>query len=266
METVIANTLQNTDLLNSNYDEDGTYYPESDGQHMANSSVHFERIATTKYGLESLFADRDDVFVAGDLFWYPVKGETRLAVAPDVMVVFGRPNNERKSYKQWNEENIPPQVVFEFLSESNTAADVINKAIFFERHGVQEYYIYDLRTKELSGFIRYTEKDKQLEELADMNDWKSPRLGIRFDMSSGELVLRKPDGEPFLSYAEVEQELQERTRQLEQTEVKLEQTEVKLEQTEVKLEQTQIQLSASESRAAALAEKLRELGINPDAL
>ncbi len=41
-------------------------------------------------------------------------------VAPDVMVVFGRPKGRRGSYKQWQEDNIAPQVVFAILSPSNS--------------------------------------------------------------------------------------------------------------------------------------------------
>lgn len=133
METLTASTLPNL----SSWEED-VFYPDSDGQPMANNTEHFERIAATKYGLESVFAERDDVFVAADLFWYPVKGRTRLAVAPNVMVILGRPKGARKSYRQWNEDNIPPHVVFEFLSESNTTVEMAKKATFFERYGVQE--------------------------------------------------------------------------------------------------------------------------------
>jgi Uma2 family endonuclease len=55
------------------------------------------------------------LFVAGDLLWYPVEGDNKLRQAPDVMVVFGRPKGDRGSYKPWEEDNIPPQVVFEIL-------------------------------------------------------------------------------------------------------------------------------------------------------
>ncbi|TAE30973.1 MAG: Uma2 family endonuclease [Candidatus Kapaibacterium sp.] len=233
METATLQALPNL----SSWEGD-IFYPDSDGQPMANSSEHFERITTTKHGIESVFANRDDVFVAGDLFWYPVKGKTKIAVAPDVMVALGRPKGARKSYRQWNEENTPPQVVFEFLSDSNTQSEMMRKAAFFERYGVQEYYVYDLEHKQLSGLIRFTENDEALEEIPDMNDWKSPRLGIMFDMSSGELVLRKPDGEPFLSYAEINAELDD----------------------------TRAELDATKTYTATLAAKLRELGMNPDAL
>jgi Uma2 family endonuclease len=220
-------------------------FPDSDGQPMANNTLHAEYIATTKYGIESVFQDRDDVFVAMDLFWYPVKDRPKTVLAPDVMVVLGRPKGERKSYKQWKEDNIGPQVVFEFVSESNTTSEMTHKAAFFERYGVQEYYLYDLERREVSGLIRYQEQDDVLEMIADMEGWISPRLGIRFDISSGALQLYKPTGEPFLRYSELE---------------------YLLEQEKQRANAQEQRANAQEQRANALAAKLRELGINPDAL
>jgi Uma2 family endonuclease len=244
MESVIISATQDN--------ETEIYYPDSDGQPMANNTLHAEYITTTKYGIESVFQDREDVFVAMDLFWYPVKGKPKTVLAPDVMVALGRPKGQRKSYKQWAEENIPPQVVFEFLSESNTTAEMAKKAMFFNQFGVQEYYIYDLERKELSGFIRYQEEDDVLEEIADMKDWKSPRLGIRFDMSSGALQLYKPDGKPFLSYSEID--------------YLWEQEKKRANAQEQRANAQEQRANAQEQRANALAAKLRELGINPDIL
>ncbi len=272
MATAIASSLQGT--------QPDIFYPDSDGKPMANNTEHAERIATTKHGIESVFADRDDVFVAMDLFWYPVKGKPRIVLAPDVMVALGRPPGKRKSYRQWEEGGIAPQVVFEFLSDSNTTSEMAAKAVFFEHYGVQEYYIYDLERKELSGLIRFKEEDDLLEEIPDMNDWTSPRLGIRFDMSSGDLQLYKPDGKPFLSFLEVEALRQQAEAKLEQTREQLGQTREQLGQTREQLGQTSEQLGQtreqllitaqmldeSQSRTNALAAKLRELGINPDTL
>ena len=70
-------------------------------------------------GLDALFRDDPDVFVAGDLLWYPVEGDPKTRIAPDAMVVFGRPKGYRGSYKQWDEGGIAPQVVFEVLSPGN---------------------------------------------------------------------------------------------------------------------------------------------------
>ena len=38
------------------------------------------------------FNDDPNVFVAGDLLWYPVEGNPKVRSAPDAMVAFGRPN------------------------------------------------------------------------------------------------------------------------------------------------------------------------------
>ena len=81
-------------------------YPDSDGQPMADNTKQFRWIVVIKENLELLFADNPDVFVAGDLLWYPVEGDNKICQAPDTMVVFGRPKGDRGSYQQWKENNI----------------------------------------------------------------------------------------------------------------------------------------------------------------
>lgn len=75
-------------------------YPESDGQPIADNTKQFRWIVVIKENLELLFATNPDVFVAGDLLWYPVEGDNKKNQAPDAMVVFGRPKGDRGSYKQ----------------------------------------------------------------------------------------------------------------------------------------------------------------------
>jgi Uma2 family endonuclease len=94
-------------------------YPETDGEPMAQNTKQAEVMMTLKENLDAMFADRDDVFVAIDHFWYPVEGRPNIRQAPDVMVVLGRPKGHRGSYRQWEEDNIPPQVVFEVASPGN---------------------------------------------------------------------------------------------------------------------------------------------------
>src|SRR5436305_4357394 len=118
-------------------------YPEDDGEPMADNTVQFRWIVTIKEGLEKVFRHRPDVFVAGDLLWYPVEGHPEIRQAPDAMVVFGRPKGDRGSYMQWLEEGIAPQVVFEVLSPGNRPAKMVKKFEFYDRYGVEEYYIYD---------------------------------------------------------------------------------------------------------------------------
>ena len=177
-------------------------YPESDGKPMADNTRQFCYIVMIQGGIAALFADRNDVFVAGDLLWYPVEGNNRLRIAPDTMVVFGRPPGDRGAYLQWKEGNIPPQVVFEVMSPGNTFGEMARKLRIYERYGVEEYYLYDPDRGELSGWRRHGDN---LEEIDEMIGWISPRLKVRFDLEGSDLVLYDPDDVRFVFYVELHQ-------------------------------------------------------------
>ena len=221
-------------------------YPDSDGKPMSDNTVQFRWITTIKHNLEWLFADQPNVFVAGDLLWYPVEGNNKIRQAPDVMVAFRRPAGDRGSYQQWKEDNIAPQVVFEILSPGNTLSEMNRKLVFYDRYGVEEHYIYDPDKNDLSGWIR----DKNRLNMIDpIHDWVSPRLGIRFDLSEG-LQIYRPDGEPFATYLEI-------ARRLQQAEELVQQERQRAEQERQRAEQER-------QRAEQLARRLREAGIDPD--
>ena len=74
-------------------------YPDCDGQPMSDNTKQFRWIVTIKENLELLFAEDPQVFIAGDLLWYPVEGDNKIRQAPDAMVVFGRPKGDRGSYR-----------------------------------------------------------------------------------------------------------------------------------------------------------------------
>jgi Uma2 family endonuclease len=179
---------------------DSSFYPETDGQPMSDNTRQFQWIVMLADNLAALFHDRPDVFVCGNQNWYPVKGEPEICSAPDVYVVFGRPKGHRSSYKQWEEEGIPMTVVFEVLSPSNTATEMANKLLFYEDYGVEEYYLYDPDTNSLIGYLR---RGDILKRNRQMNGFVSPKLGIRFDLTGPELVVRYPNGRPFLTFEEM---------------------------------------------------------------
>jgi Uma2 family endonuclease len=175
-------------------------YPESDGEPMADNTKQLRWMIVLVGNLAALFRDVQDVFVGGNQFWYPVEGEAETRQAPDIYVVFGRPKGDRGSYKQWEEGNVPMTVVFEILSPSNTAAEMPDKFDFYEEHGVEEYYIYNPDTNRLHIYVR---RGEVLARVRQVRDFVSPRLGIRFDLSGPELVVRGPDGRPFLTFEEL---------------------------------------------------------------
>jgi hypothetical protein len=79
----------------------------------------------------------------------------------------------------------------------------------------------------LYGFVR--DQSGRLCGVLEMQGWVSPLLGVRFEVAGGELVLTRPDGERFVGYEELVAAL-EQERQ----------------------------------RAERLAQKLRELGVEPE--
>jgi Uma2 family endonuclease len=218
------------------------FYPETDGQPMSENTRQFRWIMTFAGNLAALFRDREDVFVCGNQFWYPVKGEPEIRAAPDVYVVFGRPKGERPSYKQWEEDNIPMTVVIEVLSPGNTVIEMADKFAFYDEHGVEEYYIYDPESNRLLGYRRSTET---LVPVHKIDGYVSPRLRVRFDLSGEELIVRYPSGRPFLTFEELENERE----QIEQRATQAEQRATQLEQRATQLEQ----------RAARLAELTRRV-------
>ena len=176
-------------------------YPDSDGKPMSDNTVQHRWIDMLFHNINSLFAERTDVFVAADLMWYAVEGHPRECAAPDVMVAFGRPKVDRGSYKQWREGGIPPAVVFEVLSPANTDDDMAKKSIFYEDHAVEEYYIIDPDENRLDVFLRQGTVFRRQDT---SRGFTSPRLGIRFDASGPEVVVYRPNGEAFRNYLTVE--------------------------------------------------------------
>lgn len=180
------------------------FYPDSDGQPMSDNTRQYQWIVTIKENLEILLENDLDAFIAGDLLWYPIEGDNVTRLAPDVMVVFGRPKGHRGSYQQWKERNISPSVVFEILSPSNTQREVQTKRSFYETHGVHEFYIYDPDRYRLSGYIR---QGDQLLSIANMEGWISPSLNIRFSKINGDLEIYYPNGRRFLTTLELNRQV-----------------------------------------------------------
>ena len=243
-------------------------YPDSDGMPMAEKTLQYEWIVTIKGNLDALFRNDPNVFVAGDLLWYAVEGNPEIRTAPDSMVVFGRPKGHRGSYKQWREEEIAPQVVFEILSPGNRDREMEEKFAFYEDHGVEEYYLYYPDEAELRGWRRV---EGRLEAIPQMHHWVSPRLGIRFDISESELRIFGPDGRRFLTFQELveRQERDSQRAELAESQAREAQRYAAEAQQKAQLAQQQNEEARQQAllqkqRAERLAAQLRALGVDPE--
>jgi Uma2 family endonuclease len=224
-------------------------YPECDGKPMSDNTKQFRWIVTIKENLELLYANDPNVFIAGDLLWYPVQGDNSLCQAPDVLVAIGRPKGDRGSYQQWQEADIAPQVVFEILSPSNRLREMSRKLEFYDRYGVEEYYVYDPDRVDFTAWLR---SDGGLELVDFEGVLTSPILGIRFELTPQDLTIYRSDGQPFLGFVEMDRQRQQ-AQALAAESARL-------------LDVADQRADRAEEQAAKLAAKLRELGIDPSSL
>jgi Uma2 family endonuclease len=227
-------------------------YPDSEGLPIAENAKQYRWIVTFYRNLATLFDDRDDVLVACNLLWYPEEGRPDVRLASDVFVALGRPKGDRRSYKQWEEGGVPPTVVFEVLAASNRVTESDIKLEFSEDHGAAEFYLYDPHANYLAAYLR---RGEDLRMIRPVNGFVSPSLGIRFELSDPEIVVRRPDGRPFRTFEDLYAELDDLRTRAEAQAARYSREAEKLRHGPSRL----ADLSRKARRGQASAEELREL-------
>jgi Uma2 family endonuclease len=216
-------------------------YPDSDGEPIAKNTIQYQHIIAIQVGLDAMFADNPDVFVAADLLWYPVEGRPDIKNTLDVMVAYGRPKGDRGPYRQWEEDHVAPQVVFKITSPGATAAEMRSRRMFYNRYGVAEYYEYD---PEIGMLDVWTRQKSVLRIAVFTDEWRSPLLGVTLKVeTNGELSVYRPNGERFLRPVEIK---------------------ALADLAEARAERERNRAERERERAERLAAKLRELGIDPE--
>ena len=118
-------------------------YPESDGEPMADSDIHFKWIFWTRQVLERCFEQRPDVYLSGNIMMYDIEGPLRTAASPDILVTFGIEKKLRRTYKVW-EEGKAPDFVMEFPIKRTYQDDLDGKVSHYAAMGIPEYFLYDV--------------------------------------------------------------------------------------------------------------------------
>ncbi|MEH2213370.1 Uma2 family endonuclease [Nostoc sp.] len=214
-------------------------YPDEDGKPMAEGDIQCSYLTYARNALRIYFQNHPNVYVAGNLFIYYEKGYPESVVAPDVFVVFGVENRDRRSYKTWEENNQTPDFVLEITSKTTRSKDQGAKKGIYAFLGVREYFQYDPTGD-------YLNPQLQGLQLVDGNYFpvatntlpdatvslSSQVLGLELRLEAGKLRFYNPaTGQILLTHEE---------------------------------EATARQ--AAEEKAQRLAAKLRELNIDPDSL
>ena len=117
-------------------------YPESDSEPVGETDDHRELMFALIFALKNLLSQAI-AYVAGNLFVYYEEGPPDSVVAPDVFVIFGVPQRNRRTYKTWEHDGKGPDVVIELTSSKTRYEDLGKKRVVYAELGVQEYYIFD---------------------------------------------------------------------------------------------------------------------------
>ncbi|MCY3838549.1 MAG: Uma2 family endonuclease [Gammaproteobacteria bacterium] len=176
---------------------DPVEYPTSDGRPVAETDLHYLRLAGAAYGIRKLLASRDDVYVGSNLLVYDEPGNPRRHLSPDIFVAFGVEAGSRDLYKIWEEQ--PPAFVLEITSKSTRREDERTKRRRYAQWGVGEYFLYDPRGEWLSPALqglalagrRYRRMDEVLLPNGERG-LRSKALGICLWLRGAELRLFDP--------------------------------------------------------------------------
>ena len=129
-------------------------YPESDGKPMAETPVHMDAMMDTILVLRDRFAEREDVYVAGNMMMYHVEGHANVSVSPDVFVAFGCARDEpRRVWKTWEEGKLA-DFVLEVTSKATRGTDEGSKRSLYQQLGVGEYWQFDPTGDYLDPFLK----------------------------------------------------------------------------------------------------------------
>jgi Uma2 family endonuclease len=118
-------------------------YPDEDGRPMGDTDYHTVALFALRHTLEDFFADRDDVYVATNLIFYPEEGNPKARRDPDILVAKGVVGkHKRRSFRLW-EEGVLPCTFMEVVSKKTVHVDVRQKPALYERWHIPEYFLFD---------------------------------------------------------------------------------------------------------------------------
>lgn len=236
-------------------------YPSSDGEPLAETSVHIDAIIDAVVVLRQ-HLDGQSAIVLADQFLYYAQGYPKLRVAPDIMVVLNVTPGPRDNYKLWEEEQVPV-VIFEITSEGTKNQDQGFKKTLYEQLEVREYWQFDPKSEWLEGQLKgYRLHGERYEPVVDS---RIEPLHLRIAVDGQQVAFYREDtGEKLLASGELAQALRKEVRSRQQAEERAEQEHQRAEQEHQRAEQERQRAEQAETQVEQLKERLRSLGVDPE--
>jgi Uma2 family endonuclease len=216
--------------------------------------AHLMQMILLLESLELFWKDRTDFFAAGNLTVYfsPRQLKSEHFRGPDFFVVLGTDRRPRRSWTVWDEDGRYPNIIVEILSDSTETIDRgLKKQIYQDVFRTPDYFWFDPETHELAGFHLVEGRYEPLAPDASGRLW-SAQLGFFLAVHEGTLRFFTSEGALLPAARELAQQV--------------ETAEQRVETAEQRVETAELRVETAERRAASLAEKLRELGVDPDSV
>jgi len=219
---------------------DGVVFPPGDlysDEPPLESYAHLQQLLLLLKCLDWFWRDRTDYFSAGNLtvYYSPHQRKSEDFRGPDFFVVLGTERKPRKSWMVWEEGGKYPNIIIELLSTSTASTDRgLKKQLYQDIFRTPDYFWFDPDGLEFEGFHLV---DGSYQAIAPTEQgWRwSEQLQLYLGIHSQQLRFFTPDGD----LVPTPEESAEAERQ---------------------------RAEAERQRSERLAEKLRDLGIDPDAI
>jgi Uma2 family endonuclease len=214
---------------------DGIPFPPGDlwsDEPPSESDLHREQIELLIRLMKWWWRDRSDFYATGNLTIYYSSNQRKSEYfrGPDFFVVLGTEKKDRRSWTVWQEDGKYPNVIVELLSDSTMAIDKgLKKAIYQDTFRTPDYLWFHPNTQEFKRFHLVDGQYQALEPNEQGWLW-SQQLTLYLGIHQGKLQFFTTEG------AIVQLPEEEMTQQVEQ----------------------------ARQKADRMAEKLRELGMNPE--
>jgi len=234
----------------------------------------FILLASLKWWWRDRFTDpaqqRKDYFAAGNLTIYYSTRQRRSEDlrGPDFFVVLNTDYKERASWMVWAEEGKYPNLIVEILSKTTASTDRgLKKQLYQEVFRTPEYFWFDPFSLEFEGFRLCDGRAYEEIESSEQGWLWSQELELFLGIVGARLRFLTAEGMVVPTPEEAAQQEQRRAN-LAEGQVQHERQRMQWEQRRADLAEGQVQeeqrrANLAEQRAEALAQRLRELGMEP---
>ena len=212
------------------------------------SDLHRDQIDLLLRLMRWHWRGRNDIYYSGNttVYYDAEQRTTRNFRGPDLYVVLGAEPRPRSSWMTWREGGKYPNVVLELLSDSTAKVDrITKKALYQDVWRLPEYFWFHPRTLEFKGFRLRSGQYEEIQRNERGHLW-SRELDLYLGLFEEKLRLFSAEGALIELEEEEERRLKEEERRQKEEERRLKEE--------------------AEERAERLAQRLRDLGVEPDEL